>query len=389
VGQQIALWVALGSILLLLPLGGYVLWRSGYAGKEKTVEQSSPPVDGHVFNGTLWTMRGKEAKEEKVFRLTVAHDTWDWDEATRKRLEAILAIRRDTPLVLLAVAVKDYGTRKPGNAELLDEAKKRLENYFDNNPEMNDPDSKPFAGQTAQRLVFRGVRNEVVANGECYMFAYHGFGYWFYIWGTELPDAQKELKALQQNPGKGFVPVTERAGWKERRPVETFKGVGFTLQGTEGLWEASTDKNEDEPQAAMYLIGRNRTDPKDNIKNAHGKVLVLPREADLKTALKAARLFVEEHKTKVYENVKYLPATDKPGSEGDAGSEEALGDRPGRVLELRVNLKDSESAWFLLLAAVNGPDGVYALVCECRWEARELWQEEFRDLAKSLRLKAK
>jgi hypothetical protein len=42
---------------------------------------------------------------------------------------------------------------------------------------------------------------------------------------------------------------------------------------------------------------------------------------------------------------------------------------------------------YVLLAVTTDAQAVYAVVCECHWEHRAIWQSEFRELLRTFRPK--
>src|SRR5262249_53661749 len=147
--------------------------------------------------------------------LTLPGDTWATDTATRKDLGATVALKRRDH-VWLAVAAQDYGTKPPPDAELLREARERLKNHFRDNLETKAAQPGQLAGLPAQRLEFRGQRNQVASHGECWLLSQQGIGYWVFVWSDELEKARHALAELQRG-AQGFAVTAERKEWKEQQ----------------------------------------------------------------------------------------------------------------------------------------------------------------------------
>src|SRR5262245_25093569 len=250
-------------------------------------EKKPPParvIEGYVRSGT---------KEEKVVRLTIGDKPWDHETNLRKGFDAVVALQRKDAKAWLGVVVRDYG-RRPRDAELIAAAKERLEDVFDNSLELGDEVQKvELAGEPAQRIIFKGKLESAVCRGECYLLSQRGLGYWVYLIAPTADAVRKEIAELQEANVLTFV--DERVGWREQ-PVklETFAGnkLPVTLQAPEGVWEKFPPFEEDD-RTDLYLAGKYKQE-KDNRKNAFAMILALDKEADTKSALAAARDFVEK-----------------------------------------------------------------------------------------------
>ena len=224
--------------------------------------------------------------------------------------------------------------------------------------------------------------------GECYLLAYQGFGYWFFVaspspWGS-ADDAAHVKGELEKN--KGFVLVTERKGWREQPPkMDTFLAQAAPLSMTlpSGAWEKSPAKDEEET-GELFLFGRFLKE-KDNRKNASILVFTTDKKSDLKESLREARGYLEKRKQE--ENVKYKYLAAQDGA-AEAGAVEPVGDQQGALVELKLLFGD-EPRRYTLLAVVHHEGKAYVVRCDCAWEHRQIWQQDFRTALGTMKIARK
>ena len=344
--------------------------------------------DGSSGSGTVQvlnaTVRNLKNQDEKVFKLSLPKDVWVGDMQLKTTLKALVALKSDAP-AWLAVAVKDYGMHKPRNAELVQEAMERLEQYYGEALEVAaTTEQAQLAGISGQRLTFKGQLNNVFWWGECYMLAHHGFGYWFFIAAPTLPEAQQHLAELQAN-NRGFVPVTERRGWREQPPPrETFfaQGLPVSLSAPQGVF-SKHDHTEEDAKAKLLLLGRYLKE-KDNRKNAHVVVLALTPQPELKEAIKEARTYIEEIKKNESKDNRVTAVDEKP--EAELGVLQDVGNRRGRVGEFALYVQNQPARYYLL-AVVNDGDSNVVVWCDATWDSRAIWRQDFLELLRTVTFK--
>jgi hypothetical protein len=361
-----------------LIVGGYIafrLYRTQRGGNGADGSASS-----WIINGKVLTRQGRQ---EPAFRLALTPDVWTMD-TTKKALRAVVAIKRSDPDVWLAVAAQDYGVHRPRDSELLQDAVRRLEKYFGENLELAaKPEVKELAGRPAQALEFKGMADAAIWHGECYALTERGIGYWLFVAAATLEAARDTLAGIQQQ-GNGFALAATRDGWMEQPlPTETFKGTRCELKAAAGVWTKFKATDEDD-RGDLFLVGRDQkeTDPTvRNLKNATVLVLVLEKpQLDLNDALKLARDYLEMRKQEDNKDYKLVPSSAQEGPET-----QAIGDGPGKIVELKL-LKGDEPRKYVLLAVAAEPHAVYVLRCECNWQHRQIWQSDFRDLLRTFRV---
>ena len=117
----------------------------------------------------------------------------------------------------------------------------------------------------------------------------------------------------------------------------------------------------------MFLFGRFLRE-KDNRKNASILIFTTDKKSDLKETLKEARTYLETRKKGKNAKYKFMPAQE---GATEAGESEAVGDRQGRMVELKVAFVD-EPKRYLVLAAVHHDDKAYIIRCDCAGEPPDL-----------------
>lgn len=356
----------------------------------------NPFVAGHGRDGgfnaadysvVMGNARNLKGTDEKAFKLLLLKNAWDPDRELKSHFGALGAWVNKQDELWLAIAVKDYGTTRPRDAELLQQAIEKLEGHFGESLELaakaEPGDLGPAKGQ---KLTFKGQLGAVVSWGECTMFVHHGFAYWIFLAGPSVEHIQPYAAELKKEES-GLSLVTERTGWREQpaQLVTFFSSddrVGVTAQ--EGVWEKSMPANVEFETGNLLLLGRYLKE-KDNTKNAHLQVFTLEKQKDLKEAMKEAKDFLEKLKKEQNTNYKIGPADEKL-SEG--GVVEDVGNRKGRVVELMLSHGETPMRYYLL-TVVSEPDRVTVVLCDCLWRSRQIWRQDFLDLLKSYKAKAK
>ena len=371
----VGVFVIIAGVLVLT----FILFRDQFIGNKDQAHTDA----GGSFTGPI---RNLKNGEEKVFKVVASKGVWQLDNGLRAGLKAVLALRRsDAGDAWLAVGAKDYGTRKPRDAELVMEGKEHLENFFGESLELAEKtESAEIAGQIAQRLEFKGQIKQVFWLGECYMFTKNGIGYWFIMAAPTLEEAKQELSELQKD-NRGFVLIDERRGWREQPPaMERFKGTKYPLyiSAPEGVWEKFKAEDQDE-RGELFLFGRYLKE-KDNRKNASVLILALDKKPSLKESLKDARAYFDSKKKEEEKNYQTEPIAER----GEEGISSMIGERPGRILDLRLQL-GNEPKRYVLLAVADGGEQHFAILCDCTWESRQIWRQDFLDLLRTFQLKKK
>jgi hypothetical protein len=351
--------------------------------------------------GLLWLYKnqgGQDGGEQALnaeygnFKFTPPGPDWRPDDDVRIKLKANLALKRSNPSGAVAIFYRDYKTRLPSDAELVDEALIHLRNYLQGVEwELKPKDAATqLGGRPALELEYEGEDPwQVRVNGLCRMLAYRGYGYWFFTWG---PAEEKDLITPEWDGlRQGFALLNNREGWAER-PRETVRVRGtkapYELRYARDVWKKEKADGYD-PAADLVLLGR-EPEPVAGRKHA-GKtallqVLLLEKAPDLKSAAAAARAhLLKRQQEEAGENaakVSVEPTTDKGGGERDAD----VGAVRGHVSRLHVQ-SDEGLDRYAVLAVVNRPEGVLVLMFECDWSRRDFWEQEFRPLLETFRAK--
>lgn len=377
-----ALSVGFAVCVVILAIAG-VLWfffGSTWLG----LSGPSADVKGNLYYGQI---RGQTDGNEKVYKLALLRGEWEIDRDVLSRFEAHAAWKHREYDFWFAVFVQDFASFKPRDAEMLRIGIDKLENYYGEALEMGKKAEPAKVGDLpAQKIEFKGQVKATNWRGECYMFFNNGIAYWLYI---ASPDWSTVEYFADELPKKNFFIETERKGWREQPPpMETFVSVNTKINVTmpKGVWEKHDAKTDDK-NGELLLFGKYQK-MKDNRKNAHFFVFTFEKKDDLKEALKAARDYVTSHLNDDKENMnfKLVHANDVAEGQSDTGAAEDIGNRRGRLIDLKKLLLDEPKRYYLL-AVVNEPDMGYAILCDCTWESRQIWRQDFIDVMRGMNFK--
>ena len=61
-------------------------------------------------------------------------------------------------------------------------------------------------------------------------------------------------------------------------------------------------------------------------------------------------------------------------------------DRMNRMYRRQRHIYDGTRRYYLL-AVLNEPDACYGILCECAWDSRAIWRQEFLDVLKTFRVR--
>jgi hypothetical protein len=316
---------------------------------------------------------------------------WARDKDIQRRFNVHIGMKSPEHDNRMALLFKDYKDRLPSDAEMLDEAVGKLRAYFKGlewEPQSKDVQLR-LAGHSAQVLQFQGDDSDFVTfNGECYMLAFRGYGYWFFTWAPlgELERDGESIRAEWARLRNGFGLLDERKGWKAK-PREALmvsgKKAKYRLAYLKGLWTREAAEDE-EPQIDLLLRGQ-EPDPERRPlagKDATVQVLVLSQKTDLASATAAALAYVKQREMKLYERTVWEPIRDK---HGEIDRDAPIGAEPGHLTKLHAKCTEDLER-FLSIAVVNRPDGVVVLVGDCLWERRDFWDQEFTALFKTFKV---
>jgi hypothetical protein len=315
---------------------------------------------------------------------------WKADRNIRLKLHVNLGLSRDKPRNNLGLFVKDYKTRSPSEAELVDEALGKLRAYLPTFEWELKPknDGTRLGDRPALRLEFVGVDAEQVpVAGECCIVAHRGFAYWLFTWG---PDEDKDALAPEwQALRKRFGLLNHREGWREQpRATDVVFGSkgSFRLSCARDLWKKKTAQ-EYGPLADVVLEA---FEPEPGSKPHAGKaalfyVFVLPKTDSLKDAVTAARAYLDKRlrEEENHPRVNFETVKEKGGIEADRDTD--LGKLPGHLIRLHVT-GDNDVGFdrYMVLGVVQRPEGDLVFVGDCHWERRDFWEQEFAPVLASL-----
>ena len=322
---------------------------------------------------------------------------WHNDKQLLAQMKANMAMSRSEPRAEVALFFRDYQYRLPGDAELVEEAAKRLKAFFPR-VEYSDPLRAGGEGRTAElggekalAMKFKATSNDQVPmRGECLMTARRGLGYWLMAWVPEgragdLPGMMAELSD-KLSFGEG------REGWKPTpRPATpvVLADAGLRLAYPEDMWKKEEDPRRWDAVAELGLRGYDLSPDKNGKlrrvdyagKLATLRVLVLPRAADLPSAMAAARALVQKKATELHESNKLVPYLD-PGSNKPV-VQHKVGKMKGEIHHLDV-VQGDDVGDAGILAVVNTARATVAIWCECQPDRRGYWTNEFMAILDSI-----
>jgi hypothetical protein len=356
---------------------------------------------GNVFENSepgtyIGNIRNAKNESEKVYRLVLPKKDWLINSEIASRFGGVAEARQQFLVTAyqhaeydfwFALIAKDHGLYKPRAAEMLRTAVDKLEFHFGEALEL-DAKAEPvkFGALPAQKLQFRGEYKSVKWLGECYMFFNNGIAYWLF---TASPDENLVVSYAEKLPLENIFIESERRGWREQPwPTETFPSIGGKLDMTapKGVWDKADPKSEDE-NGVLLLAGRYLRE-KDNSKNALLLVFTMDKKDDPIAAMKAAREHLNTKAEGDNKNAKVVHAADVAPGQTEQGELEDIGNRRGRMIDLKLQITDEpDPQRYYLLAVVNEPDVCYVIVCECSWRGRQIWRQDFLDVLRTLRVK--
>ncbi len=344
--------------------------------------------------GYIGNLRNAKNENEKVYRLVLPKGEWGYDgELTsrfnpdKERQAVVSAWKSNDYDFWFVLVAKDYGMHKPRDAEMLRIAIDKLEAYFTDGLELGaKAEPMKFGSLSAQKLQFRGEAKSVRWLGECYLFFNNGIAYWLI---AASPDENVIDYFATALPEKHVFLLSDRKGWREQPlPTEAFASVDSKIDMTalKGVWEEGDPKAED--TTCKLLLGGKYLRAKDNRKNARLLIFALEKKDDLKAAITAARDHLAAREKESNEKAKVVHASDVVPGQSELGSLEDVGNKRGRMVDLKLMLaEEPEPHRYYLLSVINDPTVCYVIVCECSWASRQIWRQDFQDVLRTMRVK--
>jgi hypothetical protein len=314
---------------------------------------------------------------------------WKVDDSVKRRLHVNVGLSRQGSEAHLGLFFRDYESRMPSEAELIEQALAKVRGYLGTVEwERKERAGAQLGGQPAVVLEFVGPDPDgTMVNGECYTLAHRGYGYWLFTWG---PEESKEVLAgewekLRQN----FHLLGGREHWQEKgRETEYLDGkkANYRLTYAKDLWKPKRAEDFDpRADAVLEAYEPDRENKPHAGKAAHFLVVLLPAAADTKAAVAAGRAYLEKHLAA--ENIEkpvISVVKEKQGVEADCDLN--LGALAGHLTKLQVTVEDTDSYnRFMMLAVARQPEGLLMFLGDCDWNRRDFWEQEFLPLLQSLR----
>jgi len=332
---------------------------------------------------------GNEAMKNTDLNVSFGNPGGDWqrNNSLRDKMPvSLLAYQRVEPPAWFALDARDFRDHDPTPKELDDEARARLNGYFQNvetEPGKAGPlkESDLIAGQPTHIIVFQADLDGDHVAGEAHSFHFQGIGYWVYVWkpGTVDNRNDAEFPALR----KRVAILGDRAKWKEleqRRQAFTGEKLkGFSLTDTTGRWKKVEPADAHDPAADLVLFAADPKDPKfGKSKGVFLIVMSIPKKGD---AVAAAREHVlEMQKRQTYDMTKITDA-----SEEGAGSREVVGDAKGHLLRWRID-NTADLVQFALVGVVPRDKDILVLYGQCDWSKRATWEGQLQSIMETLKV---
>jgi hypothetical protein len=320
---------------------------------------------------------------------------WKSDDDSRRRFHLNMCMSRPAPTDHVGLFVRDYETRMPSEAELVEQAVAKLRDSLRGVEWERKPvQSTQLAGLPAVALEFVGTDpDQVSVAGECYCVGYRGYAYWLFTWG---PEGNKESLAVEWDTlRRNFSVLGGREGWQEK-PRETGEITGtkanYRLTYPIDLWKRKSAEDYD-ARADAVLEAFEPDSPGRVQGGARGHasraglfhVIVLPKVDNLESGVSAALQYVAKHYEKQLDRKPLLKA-DKEKGGVKPGIDTNFGKIRGHVVKLQVMVEDSDSFNRYVMAGVTLRQGlVVVLLGECDWNRRDFWEQEFLALIQTIR----
>jgi hypothetical protein len=352
----------------------------------------------------LWTYSREEdefdpgaLRTQGNFEIRRPGRSWRYDKDTQVKMKVNLAYRQRRPRNHFSIFFRDYRTRSPSNAELVDQALKKLRGFFAQ-VDYEDPFAKKgepatLGDRPAFVLEFVATdAQEVEFSGQCYMMTEQGYGYWFFTW---CPSEDREAVLDKwESVRQGFTLLDERTGWTPRpRETEVFTGtvVPFQLNYAKDLWRREVNAPESDGAVDLELRGFEPTVDEESGRKkvvehasraATVQVMVLPRVDKLDSAEQAVCEHILKRETPAHPQVKFEPINDK--KTGQPFRSPRVGAFTGRLSKFELKL-GPENSRYVVLGVVHRPGEVLAVYCDCPWDRRDFWEQEFKALLETVR----
>jgi hypothetical protein len=362
----------------------------------------------------LWLLLGQNEEDEQTTQRKQGNFAylipggWKRDQKIEQRLAVHLAIRNKKSSCGMGLFFRDYKTRSPSEAELVDVALEKLRGkqvrgrqsapYFRaveyNNP-FSSAQKEPagsLGGHPAWVLTFRATENSddgAEVEGEVHMLAHRGYAYWLFTWGS----GERELLVPDwEEARRGFRILDGRQGWKEK-PRETlpFTGTAYELRFAKDLWKPENNPRDYDEHAELVLRGFEPTFDEETgkptkvelaAKAATVQVLLLPRAGDLKAAVAAADAHLLKKQQETFPKTALARAlnsrTGKPEQDGVTD----VGAFRGQLTQFHIKNDGTEEGRqrYGLRTAVKVDAGVLVIFGECEWDRRAFWDHEFKQV---------
>jgi hypothetical protein len=313
-------------------------------------------------------------------RFSVPGDPWHKsDRRILTALQAQLVLERPRPRTWLALIAQDYGKRTLSDAELRDEALRRLGGYFNgDNLEWEERPDVQLAGLPAHCFAFQGEVDNTALRGECSMLFADGRAYWLVLWfpGTRLAGSAREYADLRSRLTFLDQAEPDRAAPALKRLLQ-LPGTTATLLVNDPDWQEWKPATDYDLQAILALVMREQRrsskekGPPPAVVASAVFLTLLPGEENADKASRRALDSLEKQQKTLYPDTKIERLA---GDALDAA-------RGGSLKLIPVKARNGENrVRYVLLGLLPGKSRVLLAQCECAWAERSRWEPQMKNL---------
>ena len=282
-----------------------------------------------------------------------------------------------------AVVVEDHKVTKPRDADMLRFAIDKLESQFGDALELGaKAEPSKINGLPAQKIRVQGT-NQVRPTGsaECHMFFKDGIAYYLFLASPDWAVVEISPIALPRKATSASKVETTRLAASNRSPMRIRSHP--TASSQSAFPEAGSGNVTPNAQgrktrtANSSSIRANIKEKGQSAKTPSCSVLTIPKKrATSKEAMKAGREYLASKLKNDNDHFKIVHAAEVSEGQSELGTLEDIGNRRGRIVDLK-KMFNEEAKRYYLMAVINEPDLAYVVICDCAWESRQIWRQDF------------
>lgn len=371
-------------------------------------------LGGLGFGGYLVLKALKEDRPEPIadgeqdplgynFELDFQNIPWKKNRTMRVALDVPIALERGNASSFFALDYRKFERNTPGDPVLIDRIiRKMRRKYFSNlawqpRPPSTLSDLSPqdtLSGKPALVLQFESnmpkpsdPQVETEGAGEVYILNYKGIVYWFIIWAPQLRLGEP-VPGWDEIRGT-FKLLDSREKWAPKpRPTTILRGSSFSLKSPNEIWESKDNPEDYDEDAKVVLVGFDPADKEPGAISARKKgevrVLEVDKQPDLSTAAEFAKSRLKEKiEAELMAVVQITVDTDRKGKEKTG--EVKIGKVKAQLTHYHVQIVGGTFNRYFVIGVINQEDKTLILRCDCAWDRRDYWEQEFLYLLTTFR----